>query len=59
MHPCRSPAFLEHKHFDMNLKEPVTLVTHAYPQAWTKGDIEYYPVNRQRRQRSAVHTLSR
>lgn len=35
---------LEHKHFDMNLKEPVTLVTHEYPQAWKKGDIEYYPV---------------
>jgi UDP-galactopyranose mutase len=35
---------LEHKHFDMNLNAPATLITHEYPQAWTKGDIEYYPV---------------
>jgi UDP-galactopyranose mutase len=34
---------LEHKHFDMNLKEPVTLITREYPQEWSKGDIEYYP----------------
>lgn len=34
---------LEHKHFDMNQKEPMTLVTREYPQAWVKGDIEYYP----------------
>ncbi|SDD24437.1 UDP-galactopyranose mutase [Paraburkholderia lycopersici] len=34
---------IEHKHFDLNLKEPKTLITREYPQAWSKGDIEYYP----------------
>ncbi len=36
---------LEHKHFDLNLRSPATLITREYPKAWSPGDIEYYPVN--------------
>jgi len=36
---------LEHKHFDMNLQCPRTVVTTEYPQEWQRGMTEYYPVN--------------
>jgi UDP-galactopyranose mutase len=36
---------LEHKHFDLNLQCPKTLVTTEYPETWQPGMIEYYPVN--------------
>lgn len=36
---------IEHKHFDMNLQQPKTLVTTEYPEDWKPGMTEYYPVN--------------
>jgi UDP-galactopyranose mutase len=36
---------LEHKHFDLNLRCPKTLLTTEYPQDWQRGMTEYYPVN--------------
>jgi UDP-galactopyranose mutase len=36
---------LEHKHFDLNLRAPSTLITREYPKTWSPGDIEYYPLN--------------
>ena len=37
---------IEHKHFQFG-KQPKTVVTWEYPQAWTKGEEPYYPVNDQ------------
>ncbi|SAK48894.1 UDP-galactopyranose mutase [Caballeronia arationis] len=36
---------IEHKHFDMKLNAPNTLITREYPDAWTVGKTEYYPLN--------------
>lgn len=36
---------IEHKHFDMNLEQPKTLVTTEFPEDWQRGMTEYYPVN--------------
>lgn len=36
---------LEHKHFDLSLKGPSTLITREYPDTWAPGKTEYYPVN--------------
>jgi UDP-galactopyranose mutase len=36
---------VEHKHFDMNLQQPKTIVTTEYPQNWQAGELEFYPVN--------------
>jgi len=36
---------VEHKHFAMNSKTSQTLITREYPQDWSPGSIEYYPVN--------------
>ncbi len=44
MHPFRSPASWSTSAPTRAWKNWCALVTHEYPQAWTKGDIEYYPV---------------
>jgi UDP-galactopyranose mutase len=55
---------LEHKHFDLSSRGSHTLVTHEYPQAWSPGMPEFYPVatedNQQlfRRYRSRADELS-
>jgi UDP-galactopyranose mutase len=36
---------IEHKHFDMNYSANKTSVTYEYPDQWTPGKIELYPVN--------------
>jgi UDP-galactopyranose mutase len=35
---------VEHKHFDLNLKAPKSLVTTEYPVDWSPGMTEFYPV---------------
>lgn len=35
---------IEHKHFEFGTQEK-TVITHEYPQEWTKGAEPYYPVN--------------
>jgi UDP-galactopyranose mutase len=35
---------LEHKHFEFG-KQPVTVITKEYPDAWTNNKEPYYPVN--------------
>ena len=35
---------IEHKHFDLNLDSPKTLVTREDPAEWALGDTPYYPV---------------
>jgi UDP-galactopyranose mutase len=35
---------IEHKHFEFGT-QPKTVITHEYPQEWTKGAEPYYPVN--------------
>lgn len=36
---------VEHKHFDLNLKEPRTLITREFPGEWERGKIEFYPID--------------
>jgi UDP-galactopyranose mutase len=36
---------VEHKHFDMNLSEPQTLITREYPANWKKGEPQFYPID--------------
>lgn len=36
---------IEHKHFDLNLNAPYTVITREYPSEWSKGQVEYYPIN--------------
>ena len=36
---------VEHKHFDLNLREPKTLITREFSCAWKKGMTEFYPIN--------------
>jgi UDP-galactopyranose mutase len=36
---------IEHKHFDMALTHPRTVVTTEHPEDWQPGMVEYYPVN--------------
>lgn len=35
----------EHKHFDLNYSATKTAITFEYPEKWTPGKIEIYPVN--------------
>ncbi|MDR6724500.1 UDP-galactopyranose mutase [Paenibacillus amylolyticus] len=35
---------IEHKHFEFG-KQSKTIITKEYPQAWSKGDEPYYPLN--------------
>ena len=35
---------IEHKHFDLNLDKPKTIVTTEYPQKWHKNAEPFYPV---------------
>lgn len=35
---------IEHKHFTFG-KQPHTVITHEYPEEWTRGKEPYYPVN--------------
>jgi len=35
---------IEHKHFE-NTVSPATVVTYEFPQAWSRGMEQYYPVN--------------
>lgn len=35
---------IEHKHFYLDLSKPQTLVTYEYPEKWTLGKTEYYPI---------------
>ncbi len=36
---------LEHKHFDLQLNSPYTVITREYPDAWTTEKIPFYPIN--------------
>ena len=36
---------VEHKHFDLNLKQPHTLITYEFPCDWQPGQPEFYPIN--------------
>lgn len=35
---------VEHKHFDLNLSQPRTIITREYSQAWTPGRERFYPI---------------
>ena len=36
---------IEHKHFDLSLAAPQTLITREYPDDWEPGKTPYYPVH--------------
>lgn len=38
---------LEHKHFDLSYSARKTLITREYPQDWSPGMTEFYPVGRE------------
>jgi UDP-galactopyranose mutase len=41
---------IEHKHFDLSFQAGRTLITREYPDDWSRGKIEYYPVNTEENQ---------
>jgi UDP-galactopyranose mutase len=41
---------IEHKHFDMNIQKPKTIVTYEYPDDWMPGKVPYYPILTERNQ---------
>lgn len=55
---------VEHKHFDLSLAAPKTLITREYPVRWNRQLIPYYPVNtdenqvRYKRYREELKALS-
>lgn len=41
---------IEHKHFDLNLSQPKTLITREYAGEWKPGGVEFYPIETARNQ---------